>query len=818
LTFFPGDSKHSAVNPANIFEGFRPPNPHDWLKGHHAMKKLYSVRTIILAGSLLLQLHTLCFQLRGAAGDVDLSFDPGSGVNGQVHALAVQPDGKVIITGDFTTVRGLARSKVARLNADGSGDSSFNPAAGVLDYVGSVALQADGMVLVGHDSGIFRLNSDGSRDTNFIASTDWGGGVSSIAVQSDGKVLIGGYLETWNGTNRNYGIARLNSNGRLDASFNSGTNAIASIYSVVVQPDGKVLVGGFFDTTFPNIVCLNTNGSLDTSFNPGSGANWYVNSIALQPDGKVLIGGSFTAVNGTNRNGIARLNANGSLDSSFNPGTGANGYVISVALQPDGKVLSGGYFTTVNGTNRANLARLNVNGSLDGSFNPSTGPQISLYGDVRSIAVQPGGQVFIGGYFTTVNGTNRNRIARLNADGGLDGSFNPGRELGIPISALVAQPDGKVLVGGPLTFINGTNRYGSARLNADGSLDDSFISDSFNPDLSVFFNGPPDYATFTAVAVQSDGKVLVGGVFVHYDCNDEGCIVYDGYFVTRHNPNGSRDTSFEPALGNRIYGGGETVQALAVQPDGKVVVGGTFNSIKGTNRLGLARLNANGSLDGSFNPPAGDYQYRVSSVAFQPDGKVLINSGFTAVNGTNLNHIVRLNTDGSLDSSFNPVTDAGGFVRSIALQSDGKMLIGGSFSLMNGTIYSVIARLNPNGSLDNSFNPGRSAGYVLAIALQSDGKVLFGGNFLTVNGVVRPYVTRLYGDSVAPSLNIVRSNAFVIVSWPVTGLNFQLQENTNLSPPNSWSPFAQAAITNAGQVSVTVPTTVGHKFFRLKSQ
>jgi len=83
---------------------------------------------------------------------------------------------------------------------------------------------------------------------------------------------------------------------------------------------------------------------------------------------------------------------------------------------------------------------------------------------------------------------------------------------------------------------------------------------------------------------------------------------------------------------------------------------------------------------------------------------------------------------------------------------------------------------------------------------------------------VRPYVARLYGDSVAPSLNIARSNAFVIVSWPVTGLNFPLQESTNLSLPNSWSPVAQPAVTNAGQISVAVPTTVGRKFFRWKSQ
>jgi uncharacterized delta-60 repeat protein len=194
----------------------------------------------------------------------------------------------------------------------------------------------------------------------------------------------------------------------------------------------------------------------------------------------------------------------------------------------------------------------------------------------------------------------------------------------------------------------------------------------------------------------------------------------------------------------------------------------------------------------------------VASVAPQADGKLLIGGFFnTAVNGTNRYGLARLNSNGSLDNSFDPAV--GGFP--IALQPDGKVLVGG------------YARLNADGSLDSSFNPGTGAyGVVRSITLQADGKVLVGGGFTTIKGVPRQYVARLYGDSAAPYLNIARSNAFVIVSWPVTALNFQLQENTDLSLPNSWSFVAQPAVTNAGQISVTVSTTVGRKFFRLKSQ
>ena len=194
------------------------------------MKKLCSVRTIIRAGSLLLQLGTLCYHSRGAAGDVDLSFDPGSGVNGAVNAFALQPDGKIIIGGVFTTVKGLARSKVARLNASGSGDAAFNPGTGANDVVSSLALQADGKVLVGGDftaingtnrNRIARLNADGSLASSFspVVAPN---GIASIVLQSDGKALIGGGFTTINGTNRN-GIAQLNTNGSLAGSFNPGT-------------------------------------------------------------------------------------------------------------------------------------------------------------------------------------------------------------------------------------------------------------------------------------------------------------------------------------------------------------------------------------------------------------------------------------------------------------------------------------------------------------------------------------------------------------------------------------------------------------------
>src|SRR3954466_7849425 len=211
------------------------------------MKQLFRVPTIILAGSLLLQMSTFCFHTAGAAGDVDLSFDPPSGVDGPVNAIAVQPDGKVIIGGDFNMVKGLARHGVARLNANGSGDSSFFYQAasfGGSYPVHSLALQADGKLLVGsefYNYGFMRLNTDGTPDTNFndnasaaiAPSAYYGAAVNSIVVQPDGKIFYAGD-----------GLLRLNSDGTLDTTFNAAE--YGAIYTIALQPDGKVIISGYF--------------------------------------------------------------------------------------------------------------------------------------------------------------------------------------------------------------------------------------------------------------------------------------------------------------------------------------------------------------------------------------------------------------------------------------------------------------------------------------------------------------------------------------------------------------------------------------------
>ncbi|MBX3731220.1 MAG: tandem-95 repeat protein, partial [Verrucomicrobiae bacterium] len=675
-------------------------------------------------------------------GEVDLSFLAGSAINGSVNAVAVQSDGKVLIGGAFTTVNGVVRGRIARLNADGTTDETFgNGLAGANDNVGALAVQGDGKVLIGGNftavngatrGRVARLNSDGTLDTSFgNGMSGANSAVLALAVQGDGRVLMGGDFTTVNGSARGR-VTRLNSNGTLDTSFGNGlAGANSVVHALAVQGDGKVLMGGRFTTVNgaarARVARLNSNGTLDTGFGNAlnlSGGNVY--ALALQSDGKVFIGGDFPWVNGIGPGELVRLNTDGTQDTSFREGwQGLSGGVVALAVQNDGKVLIGGWFTQVNGVGRGKVARLNSDGTLDTSFGNG---QLGTDHEVRALALQGDGKVLIGGDFKAVNGVARGGAARLNSNGTLDTGFGNG--MSGPhsgVEALAVQSDGKVLIGGSFAAVSGVARGRVARLNSDGTLDTSFGNGLTGANEPVW-----------ALALQGDGKVLIGGGFSTVNGVARGR-------VARLNSNGTLDTSF----GSGQAGANEQVWALVLQSNGKVLIGGSFTAVNGVARGRVARLNSDGTLDTSFGNGLTGASWTVRALALQGDGKVLIGGEFNAVNGVARSGVARLNSDGTLDTSFwNGSAGANSTVQALTVQGDGKALIGGSFSTVNGVARGGVARLNSNGTLDTGFGDGLvgANGTVQAVAIQSNGKVLIGGDFNGVNGVARGRVARLNTD------------------------------------------------------------------------
>jgi len=354
-------------------------------------------------------------------GSIDNTFEIGTGFSAGTRSIKIQTDGKVLVVGDFTSYNSITRNRIVRLNTDGSLDNTFSIGTGLNNFVTSIEIQSDGKIIVVGEfitynsnarNRIVRLNTDGSLDNTFSIGTGFNNIVQSTKIQTDGKLIAGGAFTNYNGTGRN-GIVRLNTDGSIDNTFNIGTGFDNNVLSIEIQTDGKIIAGGFFTnyngTGRNNLVRINTDGTVDTSFTIGTGFNSGTYSIKIQPDGKVLVGGLFTDYNGNARNRMVRLNTNGSIDNTFNIGTGFNGIINSLILQTDGKVLVVGDFTSYNSITRNRIVRLNTDGSLDNTFSIGTG----LNNFTRPIEIQTDGKIIVGGSFTSYNGTGRNRIVRL---------------------------------------------------------------------------------------------------------------------------------------------------------------------------------------------------------------------------------------------------------------------------------------------------------------------------------------------------------------------------------------------------------------------
>jgi uncharacterized delta-60 repeat protein len=434
-------------------------------------------------------------------GSPDLSFPPQQ-LNAFYHgpqSIAQQPDGKII----------LASSRV-RLNANGTVDSTFN--APTFDGPPWAAgIQADGKVVFVGDftsiggvrkNGAVRLNSDGSLDTSFDPGLGGSGG-ENIGFQSDGKILVGGVIYGWSNNNNYNGLVRLNSDGSLDTSFVTG-NPIGNGYALAVQPDGKILIGG------NGVARLNADGSLDNTFHVSTNSSINLDAIVLQPDGKIFIGGGFSSIEGQAVYNIARLNSNGSLDATFNTGSGPDGGVWVIALQPDGKVVIGGTFDYINGTPQPKLGRFNSDGSLDPTYQ---GIGAVSGTEIDAIIMQDNGKFVVSGFYSfTTNPVQYWVLARFNGD--LFATWNDGdtanKTINLPIVDDSIQESNETL-GLSLAPVSGGATAGAIS-NATLTIIDNDIAPAFT-------SGPPPQGitrtaythTFTASGSPAPTFSVTGG-------------------------------------------------------------------------------------------------------------------------------------------------------------------------------------------------------------------------------------------------------------------------------------------------------------------
>ncbi len=752
-------------------------------------------------------------------------FDPNA--NGPIRVIVVQADGKILIGGEFSALAPnggatIARNCIARLNPDGTVDAAFNPnataTAPALAEVRSIVVQEDGRILVGG-----QFNRIGGQTRQDIARLDPATGLAdsfdpqangmvfAIVIQPDAKIVIGGGFTQMGGQLRT-GIARLDPVTGLADSFDP--NANNAVYCIALQSDGKILVGGFFSgknsiggQVRNHIARLDPVTGLADSFDPD--ANDYVFSILIQPDGKILVSGAFngaSSIGGQSRYTLARLNATTGRADSFDPNPNLG--VYTMALQTDGKILVGGFFTgpnSIGGQSRDHIARLDPATGLADSFDPNANfpvyaitPQLNgkilvggdfdganaIGGQTRNYmarleangqvdqsldftaagsyiiatATQPDGKILIGGSFTSVLGVPRNNIARLNANGTLDSAFNPNAD--DDVDSIALQPDGNILAGGNFSNIGGQARNRIARLDATTGA-----ADSFDPHA----NG-----RVWAMAVQADGKILVGGEF--QGANSIGGQTRNR--IARLDPGTGFADSFDPNANNNVY-------AIAIQADGKILVGGNFaggNSIGGQTRWSIARLDATTGLADSFDPDANG---TVGVITIQADTKILLGGTFSRIGNQRQPRIgiCRVDPTTGAADSFDPNPNfsgvAAGNVYSIAVQADGKILVGGYFDSVGGQGRHRIARLDADTGLADSFDPSPSGGVndadVYSVALQADGKILAGGWFSTIGGQSRNLFARLTNDTAALQDLVIAPG---VVTWVLAGSSPQLARVT----------------------------------------
>lgn len=659
---------------------------------------------------------------------------PGEGPNRSVRALAIQSNGKVLIGGEFTQFNGMPRSRIVRLDVNGVIDTSFNTqGTGFSSDVTRIAVQPDDKLVVaglfGSYNGIARprlarLHQNGQLDTSFNVGTGVNSSIEAVVLLADGKILIGGSFTAYNGVARNR-IARLHANGSLDTTFNPAVGANNWVRGIAVQPDGKLVIAGDF-TSFGGavrngIARIHANGSLDTTFDAGLGSTQSVHAIALTADGKMFVGGFFQNFAGRPCRGLVRLHADGRLDTTVSQAMGVNGTVRMITVLPDGRLLVSGSISEANGRPRIVVARLFSDGNLDTTYNEGEG----TFNDGAGHVLQADGKLVIAGGFSSIQGYTRIAVTRLNADGTLDVNYNPVVGIRGNVFNMATLPDGRIYVVGNFNQFDDVSRNRIARLHPDGRLDTSF-----NPGLGA------NNAIFS-VAIQPDGRLIIVGIFSSYDGVPSNN-------VARLHPDGRLDTSFSAGSGTNSF-----VIKTLIQADGKVLILGLFGVYNGAVREYIARLHPNGTLDTSFLPGTFSAGWSNSvwmqDMALQPDGKILVGGTFSSFNGIPRNNILRLNTDGSLDTSFNSSPGAGGTVRTIVLLPDGKLYVGGEFMSYGSAFRNRIARVNADGSLDASFAPpGGFNDIVIAIAVQADSLVLVGGTFSTANTLPRQRFVRLF--------------------------------------------------------------------------
>ena len=705
------------------------------------------------------------------------------------NSIAIQADGKIVVAGSADTGAGYDFA-IFRYHANGTPDTSFGtngvvttPMGDSSDYAYSIAIQSDGKIVAAGGSessnsnysfALARYTADGSLDGSFGTggkvitplSHSW---IEELVIQPDGKIVAaGGRWEYKSSTLTDFAVARYLPDGSLDATFGGDgivetdfANSYERAVSVALQSDGKIVAAGdiCYDKCFLSsfaLVRYNPNGSPDTSFGTDGKVvtsftdfdSSIARSVAIRPNGKIIaVGTEMDYYQGSVDFALAQYNPDGTLDNSFDSDgrvttdLGGSESATSVAIQSDGRIIVGGVTESAATGDFGNflLARYNADGSLDGSFGSNGSVTTSLlnFDAVSSVAIQADGRIVAAGYSSAERDVHTDlALARYGINGILDPTFDGDGKLTASVytaatiaRAVVVRENGDAIVVGNST--SAASKDFAVAIYSDGYL--------LRKTITGFGSASSNVAN--AVAAQPDGKFVAAGYTEFGPTRNFALVRYGG--------DGLPDESF--GSGGRVVTALEypaAVRAAIIQSDGKIVVAGYVDiGDDFVLPVALARYNINGTLDTSFGvngivitPEAS----AANAIALQEDGKIVVAGHILGFNPPNFYSdfaIVRLNTNGSLDTSFagdgiatTHFTDSA-LATSVAVMADGRIVAGGRTNAANSnTREFALARYQQNGSADLSFG---SSGKVMTsfgetlgstgMGIQRNGKIVVAG-------------------------------------------------------------------------------------------
>ena len=744
-----------------------------------------------------------------------------------IYSIAVQDDGKIVAGGSgYNGSR--QEFALSRFNTDGSVDKSFGTNGAVLTAVGSgyayaksIALQRDGKIVAtgtsqdgsASDVAVVRFTPNGAVDSSFAVDgmTTFGPtgsigtypgdpfayGANSIAIQGDGKIVVGGYsffldVKTFTPSGH-FLIIRYDSTGGLDQSFNGGivltltgpdpTPSGDGITSLAIQNDGRIVAAGYALESGINYFALvryERNGIVDAGFGTMgvtktllSGGLAGTQAATLQGDGKIVLAGYSGTLSSPHAFALIRYDTSGALDPQFGANgittvsvRGAYGEGYGVTLQPGGKILETGL--TYDGvTDELAIGRFDSTGALDRSFGingfvTSSGGNID--DEANALSIQLDGKLLVAG--SSSNGIGSVfTVLRYNPDGTPDRFWGSGgvttafsQSADAQANALVTQGDGTVIAVGYGN--NGKNKdFAVARFTPSGVPDGAFGAGGL---IATPIGSSDDIAT--AVAVQSDGRIVVAGYSLG---------TYDHFALTRYLTNGTLDHEFGVGgiVQTQVGTSHNFAQAVAVQKDGKILAAG--NSLTGGNyQFAVVRYKPDGTPDSAFGN-AGVVLTPIETASFgyalavQGDGRFIV-AGYAYDNGAYSIALVRYDSSGALDQTFGSngsvetrIGSANVFAYSVAIDSIGRIIAGGQ--VQDGSRYQfTLVRYTANGRVDSTFgdngilltHTGISNGYGRSVAIQKDGKIDFAGFSAAPDGSNYKVITLLRYDESAATTGV----------------------------------------------------------------